>query len=1569
MEPPARRRLHPVIPRDETSAPHRNIPLDVCRMVFPAVVLSGIVCGILSPESILTMSVAQITEDKPEKKGMPRPNSVNDTRLGTNDRRYNCGTCHKSTNRCNGHMGHIILPLPVYHPLFLRTLRTIASCFCFHCCRILGVPETDAVLAAAIATGDASARFKKVTALLSKRSRCPWCDIPCFKITIAVNGTGLIRSWTATAEAALRGTPGGSPGSNLWAESGMDFPMTPADLHAALKNVSSEDLECLGIDSNLTRPENMIITVLPVPPPCIRPVICKTEGGSTKGQDPLTHSLNQIIKACQDGNAAIAAHRNVGLAPAEEVRKAMQEPKRRKKKAVEEEEGPDATSIKNKALAKMINAMTDDSGGVASDEYYLTFGDALGMTLTPGLTYYDDMDDMTSLLTDVSGMQGSAVQLSRDLPAVLSSIQGTVHNYFVSNKKKGNRRAHAAGRADAANSTLPDKYGGKTGRFRKNMLGKRVEQSARAVITPDVSYDANVIGVPNWIAVRLTTPMVVTHFNMAEARAIVCRGPGVLGGAKNAIEANGKNHYLEQVQDLEGLSLSIEPGWVIKRHLRDGDPVLANRQPTLHRLSINSHTAKLHPGKTIIINQVATGPYNADFDGDEMNIHSLGHMFNGGFQARAEALCIADFGNNSLAPQNNRPSYGLCLDGILGAGLMTMPDSFITRDRFHDLSLSVHHGPGKPMPGPTVLKAPGLKEPLWTGSQLVGLTLPDDMHWETGKRPESTLPQFDDWTLIRRGELMAGWMNKAAVGARSRSMVHYIAIEYGSSAAMRWLSDVQRVIVKWMVMEGVSMGSDCMIACDEVAAAVRSAQQKIDPIIESALGGIRRARVAGEISTMVADGLENRLTGLLMQRLSMLARIVLNWIESKKGYVSKNMLWAMVNTGSKGSPINVAQMLGGVGQTSLGGGRIVPDAYGMTLPMYARWDPSLRARGMIYGSYGRGLTLSEFFMHAVGGREGLTDTAKKTAVVGYLTRSIQMFMMDIVANYDSTLRINGTVLVQCVYGGCGMDSTRLISVTVPPLGMTAKQTRIDTAGSALSELILHLRLESLRSRSCVGTHFASTSVLLPFDARALASKHAGAGGDRCTAEYILTAVKEVMESPRPRRGATAMLSMAWELRKMEPGSAAAAEECMHLYWSAEVQPGENLGPLAAQSVGEPVAQMTLNTFHYSGVASAGSVTAGLPALTAAMNLTKVKVPAMTVPMRGGIDDARCAKVVSRMKLVCVRDVVGSGGGDVAVPHPLLDVLCPDHGSKPQFRIQLDREKMEAFDVTSLQTALAVSRHCPGCVAVPLGDLEILCIAPPLDSKGRNRLDKRLVKELAEEGEEAEVTQDLIARAQLYELRRTVYKVAIKGVEPFLRAAPVVGSPLRIPIPANDDMDAAFITRHVLIVSGSSFVRLQRMAWADIWRSTSNSIMETFATFGIMAAQMALHREITRIIKASGANLDPRFIALMAARMTMSGTPLPCNRRGIAADPLRTLLQTAAFEQAIPAMVRGATLGTSDTSNNSVHAMILGSRAGHGTGFVNILPADGSGRLIEQAAPSAAPRTKTGIKPDTMVVFT
>ncbi len=697
---------------------------------------------------------------------------------------------------------------------------------------------------------------------------------------------------------------------------------------------------------------------------------------------------------------------------------------------------------------------------------------------------------------------------------------------------------------------------GKDGRFRNSLMGKRVNFSGRSVITPDSTIDVDHVGVPIELAKVLTVPEKVTPSNICDLRQRILNGPDNIYGAQSVITEDGDLLSLRSCKDRN--SVVLRYGWIVERHLKNNDWVIFNRQPTLHRMGFNGHRVVLVSGKTFRLNLSVCAVYNADFDGDEMNIHVCQSAC-----ATSEVATLMAINRNIISAQNNKPCFGIVQDSLVGAWLITSPNVFLSRADMLRYAMYIKHAND----GNFEIPPPAIKYPvqLWTGCQLISLVLPKQMKYNKGSVQVTESYEIKD-LHIQDGSIVFGRLSKATLGASAGGISDIIHHEYGGpKKAVEFLSDTQRVVNQWLLYNhSFSIGaSDCVTnktSHSDVVECIESASVNSRFILES------------KIPKSLLPLAEGATTRILSDVIMKTATIIKNNADLE------NSIITCVTAGSKGSPLNIAQICGQVGQQIVGGERIVNGNDGRTLPCFNYNDKSaINSNGYIQNSFMLGLTPTEFFFSAMSGREGLVDTAVKTANSGYIQRCLVKASEDNQCHYDGTVRNAQGNIVQFKYAD-NFDPCKVERVQLSPILMDDKTIKNSTTPAEFG-IIKDLVVKAREALSAPNKPM-SDSVLLPINIpRMLDSGKFTCGKQTITKAFLLTSVQNLIRfiaSKHKTNLVIISLHIHWCLRysvvPKQIDLIALLTAIKHKCLSSVISGGDAVGNTAALSIGEPSTQ-------------------------------------------------------------------------------------------------------------------------------------------------------------------------------------------------------------------------------------------------------------------------------------------------------------------------------------------------------------------------------------------------------------
>lgn len=567
-------------------------------------------------------------------------------------------------------------------------------------------------------------------------------------------------------------------------------------------------------------------------------------------------------------------------------------------------------------------------------------------------------DDLTHIIVNIVKANKTLQEKIRD--GAQASVWHMVLQYYCATLVDNNipGAAPVAQRSGRKLKSIKERLNGKGGRVRGNLMGKRVDFSARSVITPDPNLSIRELGVPLKIAKNITKPVVVNDMNRRFLMRLVRNGPDEYPGAK-ILERKGGESISLRYADRENIVLYN--GDIVHRHMMDGDGVLFNRQPTLHRMSMMCHIARImRQGDTFRMNVGDTKPYNADFDGDEMNMHMPQDE-----EAEAELKNLAAVPYQIISPAKNQSIIGIFQDSLVGSYRFTRPNISFTPREAMNLLMAYN----------------GINEGLFatqaeriTSFQILSQIMPAF----TMKYKTKGFGENDDFATspgvleIVDGKYLRGQLDKDVLGGGSNGLITRTCNDFGNMAAAAFIDDLQNIVTEYMKSSAYSVGISDLIADrstnEQITQSITAKKKEVKNLIDQTYLGIFE-NATGNTNE---DEFEFQVTNILNKATNDSGKIGLKSLSKDNRFVT------MVKSGSKGSDLNISQMIACLGQQLIDGKRIPYGFENRTLPHFTKYDDSPGARGFVENSFISGLTPEELFFHAMGGRVGLIDTAVKS---------------------------------------------------------------------------------------------------------------------------------------------------------------------------------------------------------------------------------------------------------------------------------------------------------------------------------------------------------------------------------------------------------------------------------------------------------------------------------------------------------------------------------------------------------------------------------------------------------------
>ncbi|KAI6130350.1 hypothetical protein EDD16DRAFT_1689702 [Pisolithus croceorrhizus] len=1059
----------------------------------------------------------------------------------------------------------------------------------------------------------------------------------------------------------------------------------------------------------------------------------------------------------------------------------------------------------------------------------------------------------------------------------------------------------------------------KEGLFRKHMMARDVTWSTMLhaqVISPDVNIDPNEIGIPPVFARKLTFPEPVTPMNFQKLRQWVINGPKHYPGATMVEYEDGRQQSLEK--------LTVEQRTAIANQLytpQDGGEhnglstrtASINKKPTLHKPSMMCHRARiLHGEKTIRMHYANCNSYN------EMNIHFPQNQV-----ARAEATYIANTDNQYLVPTSGKPLRGLIQDHVVAGIWMTCKDSFFSREEYFQLLYGALRPEGELVIDSIKTLPPTIWKPRYTDISQISTVLlnitpsyADGLNLEAKSKVPGHLwgkESSEDRVTFMNGELLCGVLDKSAFGASDYGLVHSVYELYGAEIAGQLLGILSRLFTKFLQHRAFT--------CQDIPSALTT-------LLEDTKLAVLTKSIA---DACIPDGLLRKFPDNNMQ--------------------------TMTQSGAKGSAVNAQQISCALGQQELEGRRVPVMVSGKTLPSFKAFETKA-----IAGGY-------EFYFHCMAGREGLIDTAH---------------LEGIRVHYDNTVRGSDSSDVTKQKHLLQFDFIARNNITL------LNRYRPKNISGAINDVDAFSYMKKVLRKSNVRLHpwtLSPREGLPP----AMDEKFAEAVEKYIQSQPLTIKSKSRSEIIR---------------RRQEPMKSRYFRLLMNVkYLKSLVEPGEAVGLLASQGVGEPSTQMTLNTFHFAGHGAA-NVTLGIPRLREIVMTAsqKPKTPSMTMDVVPGTSEKDIQTFCKRASRLALSQIVDS----VTVKERLV---VKDDARRTEFQVDIqffpEDEYVAEYDIQAVEVLAVFGARFPFILRREIvSEMKKLDadLKRQMDQLGKGKASKEPVageeadeveqgdnngkgndkkaadseseaddgdaedakvamrkKEKAsdifnddaieaayasDEGGEASDTRDFgrpLGRRS--SLRDQVDEVAELFQENLKQAASFEFTATSCSFKLEESVEHACrktVIREVpgiancfsVVTTDNGKERTREDSIISLDTIYSNDIYSILQTYGVEMARAAILREIAGVFDAYKIEVDIRHLELIADYMTFEGGYKPFNRKGISTNP--SPLLKASYETTT-AFLSDATLhGDFDDLTTPSSNIVVGRPILTGTGVFDVV---------------------------------
>jgi len=947
------------------------------------------------------------------------------------------------------------------------------------------------------------------------------------------------------------------------------------------------------------------------------------------------------------------------------------------------------------------------------------------------------------------------------------------------------------------------------------------------------------------------------------------------------------------------------------------------------------------------------------FDGDEMNIHLAQSV-----QTRNELKHIANVKLQIIGAKDSSPIIGCVQDALSGAYLLTQPEVKI---KGSDVANFLCNTSSETKHEIDINK-------IYTGHEIFSHIIPKGINI------------YKKDLEIIDGKLKTGVLNKSTLSKVKNSIIHFIWDKYGPEKTRRFIDDSQKLVLSFLSHRGFTFGfGDCMLNKD--------VRQQLKQMITNKLleYKITLTQYENDTDQIGIKYVENILNSELVSFGINSSQILMNNLNTS------NNLFVTVKSGSKGNETNLQQILGVRGQINVEGVRIKKKVENRSLPIYHRDDDTPEARGFVVKSYFEGLHDYEYFYDAMAGREGLIDTAIKTAKTGYVSRQLIKGLEDLSIKYDNTNRNSRNIIIQYVYGGNGIDQSRQTQLMINMLSMN--NSKIDEVfgfnDKEISKLEKELKIKDLDK---FNTYYTNKIKKYRDELRVIQYK-ANSNYKTLEEKYFLpvnllrivqdyTHKKENIElSPKMIDDSIEELLNSYDTKLLPYAKNTdkhllqddralkylleiaihdylCPKKCIFEYGltkkdfdniikdikqnfiKALVIPGEMVGIVAAQSIGEPTSQLTLNTKHSAGKAKNTNINSGVSRIEELLHFSKdIKTPIMTVYFDEAIcsDKNKVNKISSYFKYLTIKELIDSAEiyYDMNLNDELSKKINDDNVSNPFF---INNQKVE-INTLPLLFRLKLNMEKLHDKETTLLDIKTKFISywhKNFNLKNRSKTEKEIftkISRCAILSNNDKVNQIIHIRFNMSSfnynmltefLKIVLDEITLKGIDNIKNID--INNELKLTFDSKSG-DKIENKEWVVSTSGINYEKLKYIKGIDMKRTTCNDINTIFRLYGIEAARQILLNEFLFAYQSSVINQN--HLSVLIDMMTHMGFIISIDRHGlnkVESDPF----SKASFEKTMDHFVNAAIFNEHDTANSVSSRILLGRVINGGTGAFDLL---------------------------------
>tara|TARA_B100001093_G_scaffold520071_1_gene612461 strand:- start:1734 stop:5024 length:3291 start_codon:yes stop_codon:yes gene_type:complete len=1043
------------------------------------------------------------------------------------------------------------------------------------------------------------------------------------------------------------------------------------------------------------------------------------------------------------------------------------------------------------------------------------------------------------------------------------------------------------------------------------------------------------------------------------------------------------------------------------------------------------HRVKVMKGNTFRLNVSVTPPYNADFDGDEMNMHVPQST-----HALSELINISSVNKQIISPRENKPIITIVQDTLLGINKLThsqiieFPEGSIQNYSKNGLIYEIEDSKNNkcvhsclytkkqmmniicdlstfngtiPKPDKYVNKNDN-KIPLWSGHSILSYIIPDNINLnlpnsiyddykdkDLNRVSEKTKLQIDyndkiNLVQIINGMIKKGTFDKNLFTKTSKGLIHTIFNDIGDIRANQFINDLQKIVSYILQVEGFSVGISDMIANKETNHKIKSIISEKKQEIEEMTKEVHLNIFEGISGQSKKEYFESKVNSILNKIINNTGKIALENLDSD------NRAAYMVNSGSKGKLTNVSQMIACVGQQNVDGKRIPNSSNDRTLPHYYKYDDSSEARGFVENSFISGQTPQEFFFHAMGGREGLIDTAVKTSTTGYVQRQLVKGMEDLMVSYDYSVRNSSGSIIQFIYGGDGMDATFVESqpLLLTKLNMDEIINQFHFSDTTVWDKLIKLKsyqnmIKNENYKEILENNFKTLlnhreyliSVIFKGDIqnninypihiqRIIENEVQQKGKSDISPLDILKGNKKLINSCYIRDEfknnkifeilvdihlSPKLLIQKYKISNKEYKQI--TKIILNKFREVKISPGEMVGALAAQSIGEPATQMTLNTFHFAGVSAKSNVTRGIPRLKELIHVSKnIKSPSVFIQIKDdyAFDRNKATFVKNTLEYTILKDIVNSSEIYYDPKNKdLISVIEEDNellSIYKEFEMLNTTEDDNSDDILPWIIRLKFNKEKMMDKGVVMEDVYLALMNYDSDKLSFIYTDdnsKELIGRISLKMKTNKIINGISDQTDIINIFKNVnddimHNITIKGIQNIKDIIISENKSIHnTNINKNEKKNYEFkpTTRYNLETDGTNLIDILNNEYIDTNFTISNDIIEMYSIFGIESVRSILIDEIISVVKHEGEYINTRHIELLCDIMTCNGELYSINRQGINSGDIGPLAKCS-FEDTTDQLIKASIFSEKDNLNGVSSNIMMGQIIKCGTGLCDVL---------------------------------